>query len=414
MKVGLLGQFGSGNSGNDGSLEAVVQFLRRTRPEDELVCICSNPEVVEKNLDVQAISITAAEHQGRVFRFFDKILFGVPRRLRNVMFSITTTSEFNAIIVPGTGILDDFQENPFGWPYVLFRWCLAAFLGGTQLAFVSVGAGPVNRHLSRWFIKRAAGFANYRSYRDQASLRFMQSIGFENRDDRIFPDVAFGLAAPKNEFQREGSPVIGVGVMSYHGWSKNAADRETIHHTYIEKLRIFIVWLVQNGYRVRILTGDAQDWRAVEELQKALVASLPDTSAIIAEQATDLHLLMAQIQQTDIIVATRFHNVVCALKLGRPTISIGYSSKNDQLLEDMALGHFCQHIETFEVEILKRQLDAMMQERESIAKNIQRRVEIYSQRLAMQESILLQTVLAKKPSNENAFLTEAVEPESTS
>ncbi len=30
---------------------------------------------------------------------------------------------------------------------------------------------------------------------------------------------------------------------------------------------------------------------------------------------------------TDIIVASRFHNVVCALKLSKPTISIGYEAK---------------------------------------------------------------------------------------
>ena len=35
MKIGLLGQFGSGNSGNDGSLEAMVRFLREARPEAE-------------------------------------------------------------------------------------------------------------------------------------------------------------------------------------------------------------------------------------------------------------------------------------------------------------------------------------------------------------------------------------------
>ena len=34
------------------------------------------------------------------------------------------------------------------------------------------------------------------------------------------------------------------------------------------------------------------------------------------------------------VVATRYHNVICALKLGKPTISIGYAAKNDALMAE--------------------------------------------------------------------------------
>ena len=49
---------------------------------------------------------------------------------------------------------------------------------------------------------------------------------------------------------------------------------------------------------------------------------------------------MHQMAETRIVVATRFHNVVCALKMKKPTISIGYASKNDVLLAEMGLAEF--------------------------------------------------------------------------
>jgi polysaccharide pyruvyl transferase WcaK-like protein len=45
----------------------------------------------------------------------------------------------------------------------------------------------------------------------------------------------------------------------------------------------------------------------------------------------------------------RYHNVMCALRLCKPTISIGYSSKNDALMADMGLPGFCQSARSLDV-----------------------------------------------------------------
>ena len=48
-------------------------------------------------------------------------------------------------------------------------------------------------------------------------------------------------------------------------------------------------------------------------------------------------------------MATRYHNVICALKLGKPTISIGYAKKNAVLMEDMGLPEFWQYADSLDV-----------------------------------------------------------------
>ena len=101
------------------------------------------------------------------------------------------------LIVPGTGILGEFRDRPLGMPLALFGWCLAAKLCGARIAFVSVGAGPIEHPLSRWLIKSAAAMAQYRSYRDTSSKKFMESIGFDTRNDAVYPDLAFKLPAPR-------------------------------------------------------------------------------------------------------------------------------------------------------------------------------------------------------------------------
>ena len=71
--------------------------------------------------------------------------------------------------------------------------------------------------------------------------------------------------------------------------------------------------------------------------------------------ARTLHDVMQQMADTDIVVATRYHNVVCALRVGKPTISIGYAEKNDALLAEVGLADFCQDIERLDVDLLEAQ-----------------------------------------------------------
>ena len=52
------------------------------------------------------------------------------------------------------------------------------------------------------------------------------------------------------------------------------------------------------------------------------------------------------------VVAIRYHNVLCALKLSKPTIAIGYSPKHDALMADMGLPEFCQAVNALDIDQL--------------------------------------------------------------
>ena len=61
--------------------------------------------------------------------------------------------------------------------------------------FVSVGAGPLGSAPGRFFVKLALSLADYRSYRDVPSREVVEGIGVRTKDDRIYPDLVFGLSA---------------------------------------------------------------------------------------------------------------------------------------------------------------------------------------------------------------------------
>jgi polysaccharide pyruvyl transferase WcaK-like protein len=97
---------------------------------------------------------------------------------------------------------------------------------------------------------------------------------------------------------------------------------------------------------------------------------------------------MRQMQETDVVVATRYHNIVCALKLAKPTISLGYSKKNDVLMAQAGLGTYCHHVESFEVDQLIEQFEMICAQRTQCADAVRAYRQIADIRLAEQETIL--------------------------
>lgn len=392
MKIVLFGQFGCGNTGNDGSLMAMADLLHDAQPDAELVCACPNPSAVQSTLGIPAIATSRPVLTGKASSLVNRLLFGLPNRMARLIDPIRQLRGTDMLLVPGTGFLDDFQEVPRGWPLMILRWCVAARLVGARLAFVGIGAGPIRHPLSRFFMTVSARLCHYRSYRDTPSRDFMAELGIGRRRDEVCPDLAFALTPPPSRPRRAGPALtVGVGVMSYSGWVSRGPDSAEIYDLYMGKIVSFIEWLLERGHDVRLLTGDIMDqravWNALERLQATIAPEL--TSALVVEPTTTLIELMRQIALTDVVVASRFHNVVCAIKLRRPVISLGYAEKNEALLRQIGLVGFSQHIEHFNPERLKQQFLHATAERTAIADGMAAATANYTQRLTAQRDAVL-------------------------
>ncbi len=395
-RIVLFGLFGVGNYGNEASLEAMLRQIRELLPGAEVSCVCGVPEKVSAEFGLPAVQMGSVNPAWLLapglFARVCRRLLRLPLAVRRWGVAVRYLKGMDQLIIPGTGILDDFGEPPSGLPYTLLTWCAAARVRGTKISFVSVGAGPIHHPLSRRLMKSAARLAHYRSYRDSISKEFMASIGFDTAGDKVYPDLVFGLPRPIQQHRPEGNGLsVGIGVMAYYGWANREGSANDIYATYIKKITQFVVWLLEQGHHVRLLVGEATDQRAVSELlaQVALIPRPLHRGSIVAEPIASLHELMREIAATDIVVATRFHNVVCALMLNKPVISCGYARKNDVLLDDMGLGEYCQSVESLDVARLRVQFEGIVRNREHIRLRLQDKNIEYQQRLARQYAYAL-------------------------
>lgn len=355
-KIAFFGHFDSSNFGNESTLKAILYHLHRFHPDAEVTCISTGrPEASGINTVPMTQTIVKWQPQNLALRVARTLCIGIPSELYRWANGLTTLRRIDTFIIPGTGLLTD-AYGLRGWgPYNTFKWSVIAKICRCKIIFVSVGAGPIYGALGRRFVKSALSLADFRSYRDKSTIKYLISIGYPADNDRMHPDLVFSLPIPKQGIKKGGRPVVGLGLMEYAGKYSVSEPRNEIYLAYLENLVIFVRWLLAHKYDVRLLSGDTGDMHVREELKDLLLReglSARDEGRIIDEPVTSVDNLLSQISATDIIVATRFHNVVLALLCNKPAISMSFHHKSVSLMSAMGLSEYCLDINDFKAEML--------------------------------------------------------------
>lgn len=391
--MGLFGLLGAGNIGNDGSLEAVLAYLRAEHPDAVLGCLCSGPEQVTARYGIPATALHWYDAHARPASGVVTAAAKAVGKVLDAYRTLVWVRRHDVVIVPGMGVLEaTLPLRPWGFPYALFLLCASGRLVGTKIALVSVGASIIHERSTRWLFTQAVRLACYRSYRDALSKDAMRKMGVDISRDPVYPDLAFALPTPSDIYGARGA--VGVGVMAYHGGNDDRRQADEIHASYVNKITRFVRWLVDNGRQVRLFTGDHVDESVVRMILSDVRAHHPDLqpSQVVAASTSSLADLMQQMAAVDTVVATRYHNVLCALKLAKPTLSIGYATKNDVLMAEMGLTDFCQSVHSLDVERLVEQFTALESRGEQLQRAMVERNRENARRLAHQYAVLSATL----------------------
>jgi polysaccharide pyruvyl transferase WcaK-like protein len=350
LRIMLTGGFGNGNFGNDASLKAAVQVLRATFPEAAIECLCDEPEIIAARLGLPGMKL--ALRPSGVVKLLDNLLLRIPSGVFNWLRAFWIARRFDVMVWSGTGVFDDYRTGPLGFPAQVFRWSVVARLMGKKLIFYGVGAGPIVNPLSRFFLKSAARCAHHRSYRDAGSKEFMQSIGVDEINSPVMPDIVIGQNVDEPPPVRAKPPLtIGLGVMSYRGWRID----EALGQDYREKLARFVRWAEARQHRIRFLVAEPSDARALAKLK----ALLGDDVERGGDDMVLLDDVMDTIRECDIVIGSRFHVLVAGLKLNRPCISLSYGPKHDLLMTQAGIGEFCQPADYFDFDLLTRHVETI-------------------------------------------------------
>ena len=350
-RIALWGHFGALNFGNECTLGALIHNLRLRLPAAELSCICSFPEDTASRHNIKAVALRSrgdgiqAPNLPRILRK----LWWAGVEARAWWRAWREAGRYDALVVAGTGILTDNGEGALGLPYELFKWTVASRLRGRKVIFLSVGTEAMASPAARFFIRHAVDLTHFCSFRDEHSKERIEAIG-AGAKGVVFPDLAFSLPPPAltTEPADPQHLRIGVGVYNYRNRGEAGAEDAKEYASYLDTLCSFIEWSVAQGHSVRLLAGDlAYDDEVRSDVVRALQQRGFDTSAahFTNEPIGSYQELFTQLAQIDVLVATRFHNIVLSLFLGKACVSLSHETKNLAVMTSVGLGNYCQELE---------------------------------------------------------------------
>ncbi|HXJ84993.1 MAG TPA: polysaccharide pyruvyl transferase family protein, partial [Candidatus Methylomirabilis sp.] len=405
-KVGLLHHIGGGNLGDDATQDAVMQSIGRRWPDAVMIGFSMNPDDTEKRHGIPSHEIrrrrwslghrcepSETTAKGALKRLVGKsrLLFGLLRVVNAVTIRIPreileesaflfrsyrAVKSLDLLVINGGGQLTEWG-GPWEFPYTIFKWITLAKVAGVRRVFLNVGAGPLTRPLSKFFVRRALGWADYASFRDEESRALVRRIGFTGRS-QVFPDSAYSLEtpAPKMPSAQSGrnQGKVGLAPMPYCDPRAFPDKDQIVYDEFIRKLGRFGSRLVESGYRVALFGSDiGVDPLAIADLHDAIrtegghVAGSP---ALANESVSSLEELLARMSLMDYVVTCRFHGVVFAHLLNKPVLAISHHPKVAALMSDIGLGEYCMDIRTFDPETLTETFAAVVRDADEIRRRM--------------------------------------------
>jgi polysaccharide pyruvyl transferase WcaK-like protein len=156
--------------------------------------------------------------------------------------------------------------------------------------------------------------------------------------------------------------------MCFFDWRGTQEQRDT----YEQKMVSLIEWLLEEGYAVRLLTGDMWDRYCLERVLAAVQRAHPGLGPdrLIGEPARDIHQLMQQMLDVEVVIGARYHNIITALSLAKPILALSYAPKSIEAVEHFGLSRFSHGIGGIELPRLKQQFRELYTRRAEIEREM--------------------------------------------
>lgn len=393
-KIGVFSHGGTKNLGDEALLAAVVQNIRLRVPDVQIVGFTISPDDTRERHKIECFPIrrttdsavaappasgsrasaTAAGVPSSSGGGIRKVVKSIPglrpivlslRRLTSRVADVFAEPKFlfdsyrrlkgvELLLVAGSQQLNDGYGGSWGFPYTLFKWTLLSRFTGTKVAILSVGAGPIDHSLSKFFFKRALNRVSYRSYRDSISSRMMQGMGIKG-DHPVLPDLVYSLQLPAPRPAPSGGArvVVGTNPVPFFDGRYWPTPDPARYDDYVGKFAKFAEWLDKSGRAVLFFPTQVRaDTLTIGDIRHAMNGSGNSENILLGQQIETIEDLVSEISRADLVVANRYHGILISLMMNKPVLGVAYHEKSRALLAQAGQGEYVLNIADFKTEEL--------------------------------------------------------------
>ncbi|MGY4688890.1 polysaccharide pyruvyl transferase family protein [Salibacterium sp. K-3] len=330
MKVGIIGNYGHNNIGDEAILAGILhQLTTEGGVAKENIVVFSNDPANTKERH-GTVSYPLLYKEGSTLKSGLKTI----RESRKVM------KHLDLVIIGGGGLLMDMYKRDAPLYSVLG---LTAKRAGCRVAVHGVGAGPITTKTGAFFIKRLLRAASSVSVRDEKSRRLLQQIGAPS-DIHVIYDPAFSVPV---EAVHETSAVlqrVGVTAVPYFSsryWPEADPGK---HEAYLEGMAASLDELIdKKGVEV---TFFSTKYPEDVEVTRHIAERMEHRNEVHIQEANlSPEEIAAEAAAQDVVIGTRLHSLILSVNAETPVIGIAYHQKVKDFMEEINYQDYTADVE---------------------------------------------------------------------
>ncbi|GAE27463.1 CsaB protein [Halalkalibacter wakoensis JCM 9140] len=312
MKVGIIGNYGHNNNGDEAILTGILHQLTVEVgiKKEDIVIFSNNPDNTKARYDIQSVPLLYKE--GNV----------LASGLKTVKESHQVMKKLDLLIIGGGGLLMDMYKRDAPLYSVLG---MTGRRAGCKVIIYGVGAGPITTRAGRFFIRRLTQAARSISVRDQDSKKLLQSIGVQ-KNIEVIGDPAFSVPALKKHEPSKKIKKVGVTAVPYFSTQYWPEPDVAKYEAYVDGMAASLDRLiVEKEVEVTFFsTKYPEDVQVTKDIQAKMTEK--DRVTLIDDNLHPTDIVSISAEQ-DLIIGTRLHSLILSVVAQTPIIGIGYHHK---------------------------------------------------------------------------------------
>ncbi len=297
--VVISGYYGFHNSGDDSILKAMVDSLRKARPNIRITVFSNDPEETKMIYGVDAV------HRFDIFRM------------------IKTLRKTGLLISGGGSLIQDVTSDKSLHYYLAVIW-LGKKLGAKVMLYAN-GIGPICREKNYKPISRVLNRVDLITLREPSSLEELHKFGVTEPNIQVTADPAFTLTASHESAAASLLKQAGIPkgrpycVISLRPWRE--ANRS------LEKAVAEAADYIRTRYNIEVLFVPMQESKDFPIAERT-AALMKYPGGILRGKHSSVDL-MSLVGGAEFVIGMRLHILIYAARMGTPVIGLTYDPKVD-------------------------------------------------------------------------------------
>jgi len=320
MKIGIIGNYGATNIGDDAILTAILKSLSGHK----ITVFSANPEKTNSEYGINTAPLFPFGIRSGIKKGFSK--------------SIRALKEVDVVILGGGGLFqDDYLYACFIWAWQVF-WVKRL---KRPLFIYGAGVGPLKTWLGKKLTKWAFNKADIITVRDHYSRDLLHKIGILEQNIYTTSDSAFVYKTPEMIKDRTKN----LFIISLRPWLTYNSKIISSFVSYLDHLKN-----EKNAEFIFVCMQQIKehDHRVIDPVLKRVGGEL-----YIPKHFSDLIQVM---QTAEFAIGMRYHFLIAALLTQTPVLPVSYSPKVDELFKNTPLEPYLVPIKSLSADNLKEHM----------------------------------------------------------